>query len=358
VARKSANYTTGADGEESLAQAIAPLAAQGWLALPDRRTPNGGNLDEIIVGPPGVAVIDAKNWSYSVELKDDRIYTGRFRRTSALDSISGQVEVVQAAVADLAYAVPVRGFLALAGARDRSRIAEEVRNIRIVGVDQIKDKLSQAKVQLDTAQVEEVFRILSLAFPPHSFSKTSGLAEASNPTPREKPHKLFDRNVRFFYIRSWSRSGKSRLYLKSSDGTELGWKNVHTGEIELYGDGDDARLARAVLESASPTRVTLAAANLPKVALAIPGGRLLAQFASLRAMVLVGQEWTTKGTRRLYGTLISPGYGTFILGHADLRTGELHPSVDGDVARDHASAERYLQLLFERRPGSNSANSS
>src|ERR1700733_5772830 len=84
AARMSAAFLAGAEGEESLATSFAPLAAQGWLALPDRQTPRGGNLDLIIVGPAGVAVIDAKNWSYSATVKGDRLYTGRFCRTDSL----------------------------------------------------------------------------------------------------------------------------------------------------------------------------------------------------------------------------------------------------------------------------------
>jgi hypothetical protein len=60
ASRRSANFETGATGEEALAEALAPVTAKGWYLLYDRASPDGGNIDLLAVGPAGVAVIDAK----------------------------------------------------------------------------------------------------------------------------------------------------------------------------------------------------------------------------------------------------------------------------------------------------------
>ncbi|MFI4971043.1 MAG: nuclease-related domain-containing protein [Hyphomicrobiales bacterium] len=347
AARKAVTFSEGADGEETLSQVLAPLAAKGWLALPDRQSPRGGNLDEIVVGPAGVAVIDAKKWSYRVTVKSDDIYTGRYRRSNALDGVIGQVEIVNASLAGIGFPVMVQGFIALVGELDRERDHELVRDVGIIGLDQIVDKFLKMKGQLTTVQVEDVFRALSLAFPPMVVASAKAVPAQHDPV---KVRKLFDKNARFFYIHQWNKSGKSRLYLRASDGSDLGWKNVHTGQVQVTCDGDDAKLVRAVLDSASPTGVTLAAENLPKIALDFPGGKFLARLGPLWAPVLIGQEWKSKGVHRLYGTLIYSGDGSYSLGYADLDTGRLHPAVDGKLGKDYAPAVKYLQLLTERRP--------
>lgn len=350
AARMSKAFSVGAEGEEALASALAPLAARGWLALPDRQAPQGGNLDLIVVGPPGVAVIDAKNWSFPVTLKEGNIYTGRYRRPKAIDGVLRQVEVVQAALAEIAYPVTVRGVLALAGELDRGRVSEVARDVQIVGIDHLENEFAQMKRRLSTAHIEEVFRLLSLEFPSQETSNAGNPATMSVLSDPVKVHKLFDKNTRFFYIREWNRSGKSRLYLKSSNGVDLGWKNVNTGEVQLTCEDDEAKLVQAVLAKASPTGITLSSQDVPKIVLDMPGGKLLSRLISLWALVLVGQEWSARGAHRLYGTLIVPGTGTFSLGHADLKTGELRPAVDGKLGKDLGSAEKYLQLLVERQP--------
>lgn len=347
AARKSVAFSLGAEGEETLFATLAPLAVNGWLALPDRQAPNGGNVDHIFIGPAGVVVIDAKNWSYPVNVKGDDILTGKFRRTKSLDGVNSQVEIVGAALTSLSFPVTVLGLMALVGDPDRERHFEMVSNVGIIGVDHIVDRLRAMESQLSTIQVEDVFRTLSMTFPP---ATSTGTQTEPAPLVPMKVHKLFDKNARFFYIQQWKKSGMFRLYLKASDGSDLGWKNVNTGQIEMSCSGDDAKLVRAVLESATPTGVRLAAKDLPKVALDFPGGKLLARFTPLWAQVLVGQEWRSKGVRRLYGTLIHPETGTFALGFADLDTGKLEPSVDGQIGKDFGTAVSYLQLLVDRRP--------
>ncbi len=346
----SSAFAAGADGEEALSQALAPLLSKGWRELSDLRLPYGGNLDEVVVGPAGVDVVDSKNWSYSVTVKETTIYTGRYNRAHALDGMAAQVEVVKGALSTLAYPVAVRGFLALTGETNRGHPEESIRNVQIVGVDNLLDSLLSLQPCLSDAQIQNVTEVLSSTFPEQMTTQSVESAGSDEAVDSVKIHKLFDQNVRFFYLHKWNRYGKSRLYLKSSSGCDLGWKNINTGEIELTNAGTDTELIQAVLKSATPAGITLAIEQLPKLPLKIPAGKLLAHFAQLRAMVLVGQEHSLRGSRRLYGTLIDPGAGTFALGHADLQSGTLHPKINGNLSKHLSSAEIYLQLLVERLP--------
>jgi 23S rRNA maturation mini-RNase III len=50
--RRSANFAASASASQALAEAFAPLTAEGWYPLYDRSSPNGGNIDLLAVGGP------------------------------------------------------------------------------------------------------------------------------------------------------------------------------------------------------------------------------------------------------------------------------------------------------------------
>jgi hypothetical protein len=361
ASKVASDFSAGADGEEALAESLAPLTAKGWLPLSDRQLPGGGNVDQLMIGPAGVAVVDAKNWSYAVTVRNGTIYTGKFSRTKALDSLTRQVELVRAALTHLEFVVPMRGFLALVGDQDKDRIEERVRDIRLLGLERLCSTLQRAPVRLDGAQIEQLFRVMSEAFPPAATTPTLNASVEPKVVLTESPikiRKIFDVSTRFFYLRTWRRSGHVRLYIKSHEGNDLGWKDVNSGQLTLSCSGPEAKVVQAVLNNASLVGVTLATDDLPQVGFKVPGGKLLAWMKLFSSNVLVGQEWSKRGTRRLYGTLISPGYGTFQLGFVDLKNGQIQASVNGKVAKDFDTAERYLQVLYERMPTTSSQGNS
>ena len=89
--QRADNFSAGASGEREVAEALATLTASGWYILHDRAKPNGGNIDHVAVGPPGVVVIDAKAWTSAVEIKGERLFAaGRFRDRQ-VDGLVSQV---------------------------------------------------------------------------------------------------------------------------------------------------------------------------------------------------------------------------------------------------------------------------
>lgn len=87
--RLADRYQAGAVGERYVAGLLAPLTAEGWIVLPDRKLPRGeANVDLLAFSPQGgVYNVDAKNWSAEFELyvldgrlfHGDRDVTGRLR---------------------------------------------------------------------------------------------------------------------------------------------------------------------------------------------------------------------------------------------------------------------------------------
>lgn len=64
------NWAQGAEGERQVAAALEPLRQFGWIALHDVHWPGRpqANIDHVAIGPGGVVVIDAKNWTGTVAL--------------------------------------------------------------------------------------------------------------------------------------------------------------------------------------------------------------------------------------------------------------------------------------------------
>ena len=347
TAQMSVAFASGAAGESEVADALEALSQYGWASVDDRSLPSGGNIDLLRVGPPGVAVIEAKKWSYPVTVKSDRVYTGRFSKARDVARVLEQVHIVESSLRDLPYPIVVRGFLALTGEKDRSREEVLVDGVRLIGVDILLDRLLRARAELSPQKVGAVCETLEAAFPAAPSAEVTPRLQ-DEPGKATQPGQLFERSHRFFYLREWRKAGLHRLYLKTSSGEDLGWKAVNSQEIHLDCDGDDARLARAVLESASPVGVALSAHDLPKVPVDLPGGSLIGWLTKVHTSLLIGQEWKKGG--RLYGTLVDSPAGTFALGYADLKTGALHPSVTGKLSKELDTAENYLRRVLERSP--------
>jgi hypothetical protein len=348
AAKRAESFEAGSQGELEVARALAPLTAEGWFLLHDRDLPAGGNVDHIAVGPPGVAVVDAKAWTYPVRVSGGRLYTGKFTRDSQLDKILEQRGHVEAALKVAHPLVPVRGCLSLTGEADRNREAVTVRDVEVVGVDTIAPHLLRAPAQLPPAEVEAVFRTLSAAFRPAGAPALEAYPAEPMKDPDEDALPATTERCRIYYLNEWRGHGQRRLYLKDCHGIQLGWKDAISEEVVLECAGDDRKLAGAVLAAATSTGVALAAQSLPRVPVPVLGRKLLGRFARVHVSVLVGQLW--RKNNRLYGTLIDPHSSTFKLGYVDLATNDLRPSIQGPLSQDHQPAQYYLRLLRDRQP--------
>ena len=89
-------WQAGAEGERRTAQTLAVLAADGWVVLHDLHWPGRpfANIDHIAVGPGGVVVIDSKNWSGRVDVRDGVLRQNGYRRTKECESAVASVAAV------------------------------------------------------------------------------------------------------------------------------------------------------------------------------------------------------------------------------------------------------------------------
>jgi hypothetical protein len=70
VPERIERWRVGAGGERRTERALRPLAAAGWRIRHDLDDHPYGNIDHVVIGPPGVFVLDSKVWSGQVTIED------------------------------------------------------------------------------------------------------------------------------------------------------------------------------------------------------------------------------------------------------------------------------------------------
>ena len=112
--RRQRAWEAGAEGERLVAAELDALTAAGWSVLHDVRWPGRqrANLDHVLVGPGGVVVVDSKNWTGQVSVRDGVLRVGSHRKDRELEAVSQAVEAV-AELLEPAQQPLVRGLVCL-----------------------------------------------------------------------------------------------------------------------------------------------------------------------------------------------------------------------------------------------------
>ena len=82
-------WERGQVGEQTVGAALDGLREHGYEVLHDLRWPGGrsGSIDHVAIGPAGILVINAKNWSGEVSVADGRLRRNGFGRERELDAV-------------------------------------------------------------------------------------------------------------------------------------------------------------------------------------------------------------------------------------------------------------------------------
>lgn len=117
VERAGEMWARGATGEQTVGAQLELLRPYGFEVLHDVRWPGRrrANIDHVAIGPPGILVVDAKNWSGSITLRDGVLRQNGRRRTREVEAarqagrdVGGQL--------NLPWGLHVIPVIALAGA--------------------------------------------------------------------------------------------------------------------------------------------------------------------------------------------------------------------------------------------------
>jgi hypothetical protein len=151
-------WATGADGETRTARFLEPLSAEGFRVLHDRRIPGSrANIDHIVIGPPGVFVVETKSFGGQLKVRGNETYVAGRRKTAMLEEAKREALAVQVALAPEleALGIPVvpiicvhRASLPWFGAR--------AGGVRIVSGKDLAKRLREADARLAPDAVERL----------------------------------------------------------------------------------------------------------------------------------------------------------------------------------------------------------
>jgi hypothetical protein len=142
-------WRTGALGEERTAELLRPLEAQGFRVMHDRLMPcSRANIDHIVVGPPGVFIVETKNYGGKLRVRHGEVWVAGRRKTA----IVAQAQREAAAVAAVISPVPVTPLLCIHRA-GLGWFKTEVAGVRILGPKEMVKLLRKAQVQLTPDEV-------------------------------------------------------------------------------------------------------------------------------------------------------------------------------------------------------------
>jgi hypothetical protein len=110
--KSAALWEKGAEGEVAVARALEALP-EGWVALHDLAWPGRqrANLDHVVVGPGGVFIVDAKNWSGRVEVREQVLTQNGRRREETVASAAEAAIALQSIVPPPALCMGVLCFV-------------------------------------------------------------------------------------------------------------------------------------------------------------------------------------------------------------------------------------------------------
>lgn len=151
-------WSVGAEGERHVAEVLTTMARYGWTALHDVHWPGRpqANIDHIAVGPGGVVVIDAKNWSGTVTVRDGVLRQNGYQRARQADGVA-QASAAVTTLLPPEHRTATRAVLCLAA---QDQVAEPVQGVDVVGRWQLPELLLGLPPRLSVYEVADIARAL------------------------------------------------------------------------------------------------------------------------------------------------------------------------------------------------------
>ena len=149
-------WRVGAVGEEKTAAALERLG-DSWVVLHDRRIPGSrANIDHIAIGPPGVFVIESKDYSGQVSLGGNEIRVNG-RRVGWVDQVRRQADAVLAVLpaGEEASPTPVTPIICVHRA-SLPWIRSSAGGVRVVSGSGLEKRLREAPAVLDDDRIREI----------------------------------------------------------------------------------------------------------------------------------------------------------------------------------------------------------
>lgn len=158
--RATRSWDVGAVDQRIVADRISELVAHGWLVLHDVHWPDRpeANLDHVLVGPGGVVVVAAKNWTGEVSVSGGVLWQGRFARTQSVEGSLAQCAAVASVLAP-PHRRFARPMICLAGQPDLFAITNA--DVAVAGAGRIVDAVLALPPVLDQQTVADLYSHLA-----------------------------------------------------------------------------------------------------------------------------------------------------------------------------------------------------
>ena len=152
-------WTAGAAGERLVAEKLEELTARGWRVLHDVRWPGRpkANLDHVLVGPGGVIVIDAKNWTGNVEVRNGILRQNGYSRARETDAALQQGASVSALL-EPQHRFLVQTWLCMAGQPELQ--ATTTNGVKVQGLGSLTAAMEALPSVLTPGEVETIHSYL------------------------------------------------------------------------------------------------------------------------------------------------------------------------------------------------------
>ena len=152
--RQQRSWAAGAEGERLVGARLDALRDSGWVVAHDVHWPGRpkANLDHVLVGPGGVAVVDTKNWSGEVRVRDGVLRCAGYRKDREVTSALSQAAAVGALLEPRhrPYAVAVLCLV------QHDQSAQDVAGVTVVGRGAVNQYLLGLPVVLGPEEVAAV----------------------------------------------------------------------------------------------------------------------------------------------------------------------------------------------------------
>jgi Nuclease-related domain len=155
-------WQIGAEGEGRTGRLLQPLEAEGFRILHDRKIPGSrANIDHIVIGPPGIFVVETKSFAGSLQIRGDDVYVAGRRKTGMIDEVEREAAAVRTALADdlAAHGWAVTPIICVHRA-DLPWFRSEVAGVRIVSGKETVKRLRKAQAILSPADVERLVALV------------------------------------------------------------------------------------------------------------------------------------------------------------------------------------------------------
>lgn len=236
--RAAKAWARGAEGEVALAEAMAPLAADGYYHLDDRRFPESkGNLDHLLIGPAGVFVVDAKSWTGAITVQGTTLLQNGRRRDRHVEGLRSQAVELAAVLADLMgdrRRPPVRAVMCFVKG-DGVSAPTSVERVHVLNSSDLVTFVRGMASCLDQRDIDKVMAGLLQRLPPRAEPAAVSTSETTVVTAPDEA---------VFFVQRWSKHGHRRLYVKADDGSDLGFLDLRTGQVYASAEAWRPVLAR------------------------------------------------------------------------------------------------------------------